>query len=184
MNFEILFLVLTWIGVGVLILLNMFAFVYVIFGYKEGDYRPDAINFALHGKGVKGYIEYKTEIIVKSLYNIFVLITIGSVITFAIKFIFQVLPNLKGGYTFIVITLPFMCVIFAIWIWSFRRLCLPIKVPTETTDKDGKVTKTFEIMSPQEQGLVSDCDASTIVHWATLLAVFGIYFIWVWNAAF
>ena len=89
MNFEILFVVLTWIGASVLILLNLFAFFYIIFGYKEGDYFADNKRLALRGKGAKGYVEYKVEIITKSLYNIFILITIGSVITFLIKVTFQ-----------------------------------------------------------------------------------------------
>lgn len=92
--------------------------------------------------------------------------------------------QLTSGIMFIVVTGPVALFFFMMWVWSFRRLVSLTKVPTETTDKDGKITKSFELKSPEDIGLISNCDVSAITHMCVLVLGVFTYFVWCWNALF
>jgi len=106
--------------------------------------------------------------------------------------------QLTSGLIFVLITIPLFVFGLLLWVWSFKRVCHPIKTPktTTTTSRKGtgdnateivEVVNSFEFTSPAERGVTDgDVDTELMVlgHWVVLLLSSLSYFAFLWNAIF
>lgn len=77
--------------------------------------------------------------------------------------------TLIGQAVGMVVLVSVFIIFIIFWAWSFKRLCLPHKRHIYDIADGKKILQKIEYKTPEELRLVSDGDASAMLHWIILV---------------